>query len=710
MLRLFGKVPLEARTLVCLLAPLLFLFILSGHSLRAETDAQHAARMAGSAGRHMIIVKNLLASIQLERSFTVLRTNCFRTAPAPEDCTVLAHNVSNWRADVERQLGLFAESRRGEREVDAMLQAKSAEYRANVVTLENSYQDLRARADAGRLDPLEILDRYTAIILNFIGALDALVSRLAVSNPDFRNEVEVFVDLLMAAENSAKARGTTALYWSSGRADASRRRAEEYRGYVAGVHLYADRARRGLRDRADLLDLLDRAFAAATQANVFEFFDGILRNDTALMASRPLPPLPIFENCTTLVQGIKDVADAQSAHVLAASRVRDRSTVLVSVSLFVAVFSSTVLTTLLIASVRLTNRQLGRALCSSLETSKLLRKFLPTRFMALLGISPTMLHMLTVGRRTDVENVTIMFADLRGFTALSEANGDTIFDILLNYTKVVNPIVSGHGGFVDKWVGDGVLAVFPSADAAVYCAIELQGAVKKLNIDNSTLRSTISVRSPTPAALKKRVTIGRSEDGRGGGEEGEEGAETLLGHVNAPAPPALPVPKKAAPSSFVYRVAIGIHSGACVCGLLGDQGRVDGTIIGEAVNLASRLESLAGRLDAEILISEDTKDQLTAGQLLAMRSLGLATLPGLSRQVAVWEVYQSAGGTTRRLKDGAASATQGAFEDIAAGRFDDAGAKAQAIERVWINDPVVEAIASLAKAKTAFSRKDEVLV
>ena len=151
----------------------------------------------------------------------------------------------------------------------------------------------------------------------------------------------------------------------------------------------------------------------------------------------------------------------------------------------------------------------------------------------------------------EFREATIMFSDMRGFTALARAmDPDDVTEMLEDYFGQLVPIVFEHHGTIDKFVGDAIVAVFgsPQSDKeqhrhAIEAALRMQGAMREVN----ALR----------ARLGKRV--------------GELG--------------------------------IGIHFGAIIHGFIGARERMEFTVIGDAVNRASRF--CDGAAGGEILISED---------------------------------------------------------------------------------------------------------
>jgi len=153
--------------------------------------------------------------------------------------------------------------------------------------------------------------------------------------------------------------------------------------------------------------------------------------------------------------------------------------------------------------------------------------------------------------------VTVLFADIRGFTTLSEKKDpEGIVDVLNAYFSEVTEAVMRHGGHINKFVGDEAMAIFGApvsnpmhARAAVKSALEIQECISRLN------------------------------------REDKFGKE-------------------------VIQVGIGINTGEMVAGNLGSPRRMEYTVIGDNVNVASRITSMAK--EGEILISSSTHE-LTAG-------------------------------------------------------------------------------------------------
>jgi adenylate cyclase len=180
--------------------------------------------------------------------------------------------------------------------------------------------------------------------------------------------------------------------------------------------------------------------------------------------------------------------------------------------------------------------------------------------------------------------VTILFSDIRSFTTISEKmNAQELVGLLNEYFTEMVGVVMDNGGVVDKYIGDAIMAVFgapvPKKDDAIHAVL---------------------------AAVRMRVALKK---------------------LNA---------KLVARGVAALRSGIGIHTGEVVAGNIGSERRMEYTVIGDAVNLASRLESNTKDLGVNVLISEDTwklvKDAVVA------RPVKEITVKGRKQPVMTYEV------------------------------------------------------------------------
>jgi len=178
----------------------------------------------------------------------------------------------------------------------------------------------------------------------------------------------------------------------------------------------------------------------------------------------------------------------------------------------------------------------------------------------------------------EVRDASVLFCDIRGFTALTEHMAPTdVIDLLNEHMTALTRIVHAHAGIVDKFVGDALLALFGvprptgrDADHAVRAARDMIAARRALN-----------------ATARHPVEIG-----------------------------------------------IGIASGAVVAGCMGSADRLNYTVLGARVNLASRLSAQAGGM--EVLIDDTTRER--AGDAVAVDAVPALELRGFSAPVAAFRV------------------------------------------------------------------------
>lgn len=187
-------------------------------------------------------------------------------------------------------------------------------------------------------------------------------------------------------------------------------------------------------------------------------------------------------------------------------------------------------------------------------------------------------------------NMTVLFSDIRSFTNISEKlNPKENFDFLNEYLRYVIPAIRKNNGFIDKYIGDAVMAMFPgSAEDAVKAAIDKFRQLKLYN-DERRRRGEVPV-----------------------------------------------------------QISIGLHTGNLMLGTIGDESRMDGTVISDAVNLASRLEGLTKKFGASVIVSEDTLAGIAKPEDYHCRFLGKVQVKGKNHSVRIYEIYD---GESERIID-----------------------------------------------------------
>ena len=228
-------------------------------------------------------------------------------------------------------------------------------------------------------------------------------------------------------------------------------------------------------------------------------------------------------------------------------------------------------------------------------------RFVPKQFLNLLGKD----EITSVQFGDQIEkNMTILFSDIRGFTSLSEElTPQQTFNFLNSYLSQMESVIMSHNGIIDKYVGDAIMALFPaSADNAVNCANAMRDQLEKYN-------------------------IGRKHAGYE------------------------PV-----------KIGIGLNSGLVMLGTIGGSERMEGTVIGDAVNLASRIEGLSKKYGVPLLISEYTFYALKHPERISIRFLDRVTVKGKAQPQSVYEVFEK---DPIQIKEGK-TATKRIFEEALA--------------------------------------------
>ncbi|EGK88099.1 adenylate/guanylate cyclase [Microcoleus vaginatus FGP-2] len=179
--------------------------------------------------------------------------------------------------------------------------------------------------------------------------------------------------------------------------------------------------------------------------------------------------------------------------------------------------------------------------------------------------------------------MSVLFSDIRDFTTLSETmTPEDNFRFINSYLSRMEPVINENHGFIDKYIGDAIMALFSGeADHAVKAGIAMLNRLVEYN--------------------QHRAKSGYAP----------------------------------------IQIGIGINTGYLMLGTVGGPNRMDGTVISDAVNLASRVESLTKNYGVSLLITQETYSRLENPSLYAIRTLDTVKVKGKSELVTVYEVFDA---------------------------------------------------------------------
>jgi len=205
-------------------------------------------------------------------------------------------------------------------------------------------------------------------------------------------------------------------------------------------------------------------------------------------------------------------------------------------------------------------------------------RFVPKEFLK--NLNKEDIVDVKLGDNAELE-MSILFTDIRDFTPLSESmTPEENFKFINSYLTVMGPVIRRHRGFIDKYIGDAIMALFDkSADDAVRGAIVMLQELSKYN-------------------------------------EGRKRA----GYV--------PI-----------RIGIGINTGTLRIGTVGESGRMEGTVISDAVNVAARIEGTTKMYGVSLLISDHTFRSLKDPSKYHIREIDRVKVKGKTEPVTIWEVF-----------------------------------------------------------------------
>lgn len=253
-------------------------------------------------------------------------------------------------------------------------------------------------------------------------------------------------------------------------------------------------------------------------------------------------------------------------------------------------------------------------------------KFVPQKFKEYLGKEN--IAELSLGDASS-RDLTVLFCDIRSFSINSEImTAKENFAFVNTVYGKAGPVIRENNGFIDKYIGDAIMALFESADDAVKAGNEIYKAI---------------VLDPTTAE------------------------ELNVSSIN---------------------IGIGLHSGMAMVGIVGESERLSGTVISDTVNLSSRLESLTKQFKTAMLISKDTLDRMEDTEAVNLRYLGMIQVAGVNEVKSVYEVLDCLPEEERQKRSANADDFKEAIRLFHLGRRDEACAMLQKIADDGRNDYV----------------------
>ncbi|MEP6514983.1 AAA family ATPase [Microcoleus vaginatus] len=212
------------------------------------------------------------------------------------------------------------------------------------------------------------------------------------------------------------------------------------------------------------------------------------------------------------------------------------------------------------------------------QLNKAYERFVPNQFLHFLEKSSII--DVELGDQVQLE-MSVLFSDIRDFTTLSETmTPEENFRFINSYLSRMEPVINENNGFIDKYIGDAIMALFNGkADHAVKAGIAMLHRLVEYN--------------------QHRAKSG-----------------------------CAPI-----------QIGIGINTGTLMLGTVGGQNRMEGTVISDAVNLASRVESLTKNYGVSLLITQETYSRLENLSQYAIRTLDTVKVKGKSEAVTVYEVF-----------------------------------------------------------------------
>lgn len=212
------------------------------------------------------------------------------------------------------------------------------------------------------------------------------------------------------------------------------------------------------------------------------------------------------------------------------------------------------------------------------RVNRYLNKFVPDKFIKTVGMG----NISTIKKGDGVERtMTVLFSTIKGFHKQSSLlKGEEVIELLNKYYSFISPIIVKHGGFIDKFMEDTVMALFPdSPESGINAAIDIEKELNQYNFE----------------------------------------------HIH----------------DIPLKVQSGIHIGKLFIGIVGDDKRFDATVISKVVNTASRIAGFTNKIDKDILISDSVFSSLDPKSEYKTLYMGKVKLKGKKEFIGIHNIYTS---------------------------------------------------------------------
>lgn len=205
--------------------------------------------------------------------------------------------------------------------------------------------------------------------------------------------------------------------------------------------------------------------------------------------------------------------------------------------------------------------------------------FVPQKFLSVIALDG--IENIKVGVYT-TRIITILFADIRGYTSMSEQlTAKETFHLLNEYLACMGTAIDAHEGFIDKYIGDAIMALFDTdhSDNALQAALEMQRSLQEFN---------------------------------------QQQTKNHQPHI---------------------QIGIGVHRGEVIMGTVGFTSRIESTVIGDAVNVAARIESLTRQYNCGIITTNAVVNDLLQPENFSLKLIDEAVkVKGKGEAIAIYEV------------------------------------------------------------------------